>query len=181
MVPSRHQGGTMHAHDDLAVDRPDFLLAVLERTNDAVVILDHDHHVSHFNAAAELIWGVYRAEIIGHPADRLGLDDLHRTGTSEMTIRRSDGSRIRIAASLSQVVSGGRRRTIAIVRDITPELELRERLALHELIADGTNRAVIIVDRHMRIVYANATFEGIFGHTIAEAQGRQAGELLAGR
>src|SRR5262249_26054018 len=94
---------------------------------------------------------------------------------------RGDGNRIRVALSLSHAGTGAARSTIAILRDITPELELKERVALHVLIADGTNRSVIIVDRKMRIVYANATFEGMFGYTIWLARGRRADELLAGR
>jgi PAS domain S-box-containing protein len=77
-------------------------------------------------------------------------------------------------------MSGGSRRTIVLLRDITPDLELRERLALHVMIADGTNRAVLIVDRDMKIVYVNATFVGMFGHRIEQAQGQQINELLAG-
>jgi diguanylate cyclase (GGDEF)-like protein/PAS domain S-box-containing protein len=171
----------MRAYDDPAVESPDFLLAALERTNDAVVILDHDGRVSHFNAAAEQIWGLDRAEILGRHADGLELKDLGQARNSEITIQRRDGSRIRVALSLSPIMTGGQRRTIAVLRNITPELELRERLALHVMIADGTNRAVIITDRNLRIVYANATFAGMFGHTIEEAEGRQANELLAGR
>lgn len=46
----------MHTRDYPVVEAPDFLLAALERANDAVVIVDSDLRVSHFNAAAELIW-----------------------------------------------------------------------------------------------------------------------------
>ena len=46
------------------VETPDFLLAALERANDAVVIVDSDLRVSHFNAAAELIWGQDRANVL---------------------------------------------------------------------------------------------------------------------
>ena len=171
----------MPAHDGPAAETADFLLAALERANDAVVILDHDLHVSHFNAVAEIIWGLTRAEILGRHADALGLRDLHQAGNSEVTILRPDGSRIRAALSLSHSMSGGRRGTILLLRDITPELELRERLALHAMIADGTNRAVIITDRNLRIVYVNATFADMFGCAIERAQGRRANELLAGR
>ena len=47
----------MRTHDSPAVETPDFLLAALERANDAVVIVDSDLHVRCFDAAAELIWG----------------------------------------------------------------------------------------------------------------------------
>jgi diguanylate cyclase (GGDEF)-like protein/PAS domain S-box-containing protein len=171
----------MRAHDDPAVEGMDLPLAALERASDAVVILDHDLRISHFNAAAELIWGRDRAAVLGRHADSLGLKDPHRAGNSELTVSRPDGSRIRVALLLSHVMSGGQRHTIAILRNITPELELKERLALHVMIANGTNRAVIIIDRNLKIVYANATLATMFGYSIEEAQGRQVGELLAGR
>jgi len=162
------------------MENSDVLLAAFERANEAVVILDQDHRVTHINASAERIWGIARAAILGRPAGVLGLKDLGEDGRTELTITRPDGGRLRIALSLSHVISGGVPRTIALARDITPDLELRERLALHVMIADGTNRAVIIVDRNMRVVYVNATFVGMFGHGIEQAEGRQIGELLAG-
>lgn len=76
----------MPAQDGPAAETFDLLLAALERANDAVVILDHDFHVSHFNAAAEAIWGLTRAEILGRHAGVLGLKDLHQAGNSEVTI-----------------------------------------------------------------------------------------------
>jgi diguanylate cyclase (GGDEF)-like protein/PAS domain S-box-containing protein len=170
----------MSVHDRPAAEISDVLLAALERANDAVVILDQDHHVSHFNAAAEQIWGRTRDEILGRPAGALCLERLDEGRQTEITIVRPDRSRLRVALSVSHVDAPGARRTIVLLRNITPDLELRERLALHVMIADGTNRAVVIVDRDMKIVYVNATFVGMFGHGIEEAQGRQIGELLAG-
>src|ERR1700753_2569075 len=155
----------MFVHDRPAVESSDVLLAALERANDAVVILDQDHRITHFNASAERIWGLARAGILGRPASILGLDDLDEERRTERTITRPDGVRLRVALSLSHVYSGRTPRTIALVRDITPDLELRERLELHVMIADGTNRAVIIVDRHMKVVYVHATFVGMLGHT----------------
>jgi diguanylate cyclase (GGDEF)-like protein/PAS domain S-box-containing protein len=170
----------MHANDNVAVDSADVLLAALARANDAVVILDQEHHVTHFNAAAELIWAMPAADVLGRHAAQLGLRQLDDARNFEMTVERPDASRLRISVALSHVVDGARRRTIAIVRNITPELELKERLALHVLIADGTNRSVIITDRNLRIVYTNATFAGTFGHSVSDVQGKQVNELLAG-
>jgi hypothetical protein len=42
----------MLGHDRSVLEAPEFLLAALERANDAVVIVDADLRVSHFNAAA---------------------------------------------------------------------------------------------------------------------------------
>jgi len=189
----------MHAHDAPVVETPDFLLAALERANEAVVIADGDLRVSHFNAAAERLWELDRTEVLGCHVSRLGLDDLqpHHVATpaltqvngddtaqrreSEITIRRKDGSRIRAALSLSRVEVGGQSRTVAYVRDITAEIGLRERVALLNLVADRTNRAVVVTDQDLRIVYTNAAFEGMFGYSPEEAKGRPANELIVGR
>jgi PAS domain S-box-containing protein len=105
----------MRTHDYPVVETPDFLLAALERADDAVVIVDRDLHVSYFNAAAELIWGLDRAEVLGCHVSCLGLRDLqqHHVATpasgrmnggdaiqgscSAIRIERKDGGRIRAA------------------------------------------------------------------------------------
>jgi diguanylate cyclase (GGDEF)-like protein/PAS domain S-box-containing protein len=178
----------MRASDDPVVETPDFLLAALERANEAVVIVDRDLHVTHFNAAAELIWQLDRAEAIGCHVSHLGLKDLAVAGSasdqrrgSEIAIQRKDGSRILAALSLSPVEIGGEGRTIAFVRDITAEVDQRKRLALLTLVADTTNRAVVVTDHDLKIVYTNAAFKGMFGYSAEEATGHEASELLVGR
>ncbi|QWG21433.1 EAL domain-containing protein [Bradyrhizobium sediminis] len=189
----------MRTRDCPVVETPDFLLAALERANDAVVIIDSDLHVSYFNAAAELIWRLDRTEVLGRHVSCLGLEELRQQSVatpasdqiggddaiqdrcSEIRIERRDGSRIRAALSLSHVEAGGQHRTIAFVRDITREIERRERMALLTLVADRTNRAVIVTDRDLKIIYTNAAFAGLFGYSIGEVSGRQAIDLLVGR
>src|SRR3984957_19751402 len=197
MVSKRASGWTMR--DYPAVETPDLLLAAFEQANDAVVIIDGDLHVSHSNAAAELIWGLDRAEILGCHVSRLGLGDLpqHAIATpapgrviggdaiegynSEIVIHRKDGSRILAALSLSRAEVGGQTHTIAFIRDITAEVDRRERLALLTKVADETNRAAIVTDQDLRIVYTNAAFATMFGYSPEEAKGRLANELLVGR
>src|SRR5580692_669262 len=87
----------MSVHDQPLAESSDVLLAALERANDAVVILDQ-------------------------PAGALGLNDLGEDRRTELTITRPGGDRLRVALSLSHVTSGGVHRTIALVRDITPDL-----------------------------------------------------------
>lgn len=168
----------MRASDCSTVETPEFLLAALEQAGEAVVILNGDLRVSHFNAAAERIWGIVRAEIVGHDANRLGLTDLRPS--SEISIRRQDGSRLRAALSVSRVEIDGRSNYMAFVRDITADVERRNRVALLNLVADKTNRAVVVTDRQMRIVYTNAAFSGTFGYSPEESQKRRADQLLAG-
>ena len=169
----------MRASDCPTVETTEFLLAALDRASEAVVIVSSDLRVSHFNAAAERIWGVPRADVLGLDASCLGLNDLQPS--SEITIQRSNGSRLRAALSVSRVDIDGQSNYMAFVRDITAEVERRERIALLNLVADKTNRAVVLTDRRMRIVYTNAAFSRMFGYSPEEIQGRQANELLVGR
>jgi diguanylate cyclase (GGDEF)-like protein/PAS domain S-box-containing protein len=191
----------MRTQDYPVAETPDLLLAALELANDAVVIVDDDLRVSHLNAAAERIWGLDRAEMLGSPASDLGLKDLTpaldqvngsetvqenihgniQANSSEITIHRKDGGRILAALSLSRIEVGGQTRMIAFVRDITGEIDRRERLALLNLVADETNRAVIVTDPDFKTVYTNAAFTKVFGYSLEEATGRKAGELLVGR
>ena len=171
----------MRAYDCTAVESPEFLLAALEQATDAMVIVDGNLRVSHCNAAAESMWGVSRAQLLGRNANDLGLDDLQQRPGAEITIRRNDGSRIRAALSVSQVETDGRANTMVFARDITAEVRRREQIALLMLVADKTDRAVVVTDPDLKIVYANAAFAGLFGYSVEEAMGRHAHQLLAGR
>src|SRR5205807_10061992 len=97
-----------------------------------------------------------------------GLTDLGQD--SEITLRRADGSRLRASVSASRVEIGGRSSYMVFVRDITAEVERREQIALLNLVADKTNRAVVLTDRRMRIVYTNAAFSRMFGYSPDEIQ-----------
>ena len=171
----------MRAHDCNAVESPEFLLAALEQATDAMVIVDGNLRISHCNAAAELMWGVSRAQLLGRNASDLGLDDLQQRPGAEVTIRRNDGSRIRAALSVSRVEADGQINTMVFARDITAEVRRREQIALLMLVADKTDRAVAVTDPDLKIVYANAAFAGLFGYSVDEAMGQHAHQLLAGR
>ena len=47
----------------------------------------------------------------------------------------------------------------------------RDRMALLNLVADRTNRAVVVTDRNLGIVYSNAAFAGLFGYSPEDAIG----------
>ena len=185
----------MHALDLAAADTPEILLAALERVSEAIVIVDGKGQVIQFNSAAEAIWGMDRAQMLGRHASCLGLKDFQLQDARvfgerdvgsegngcEIVIRRADGRKVRAMLSVSHIDEGSERRTVAIVRDVTTEIELRERLALVSLIADGTNRAVVVTDPRLRIVYSNAALSGMLAYSPDEVKGRQLPELLVGR
>lgn len=166
------------------IEVPDVLQTALEQAGEGVVIVDGDYRIVHFGAAAERIWGVDRAAVLGCDASVLGLSALsQRRGSPAATLRdeiaiaRGDGGRVKAAVTVSPLAPGH----IVLARDITAEVEGRERLGLLNAVADKTNRAVIVTDPDLNIRYTNAAFAALFGYSHDEAQGRHAAELLAGR
>ncbi|MBB4377434.1 diguanylate cyclase/phosphodiesterase with PAS/PAC sensor(s) [Bradyrhizobium sp. Rc3b] len=170
---------------DCLTEIPDVLRAALERADDGVVIVDDAHRITHFNAAAERIWKLARTDVLGRDAEILALKGLQADPVAdlrdEISLVRRDGSRIRAAIALSSVKIGGANHYILFARDVTIEAERRVRIGLLHAVSDQTNRAVIISDTEQNIVYVNSAFTTLFGYTNAEAEGRRAGELIAGR
>jgi diguanylate cyclase (GGDEF)-like protein/PAS domain S-box-containing protein len=169
----------MFSGDNPSFEAGQFLLAALDQASDAVVIIDDQGLVVHFNAAAERMWGMPAAEILGRDAACLGIE-LSDHHDREITVRRKDGSLAKGALSLSRVEVGGAINTMVFVRDITAEVNRRERLALMSMVADRTNRAVVVTDRNLRILYTNAAFAGMLGYSPSEARGQRATRLVAG-
>ena len=195
-VAIKPTGHAMYAGSTPSLATREFLLAALERASDAIVIVDRNRDVICFNEAAEHLWGIGRAEILGRTVDTLGIDldgEDHAEsrafdqagGTAvdrsrEITVTRRNGSRIRVAISQSSVEIGGVVHVITIARDISAEVDRRERLALMSMVADRTTRAVVVTDPGLRIIYTNAAFARMFGYSAGEAEGRHAIQLLAG-
>ncbi|MBC9882082.1 EAL domain-containing protein [Bradyrhizobium sp. INPA01-394B] len=174
----------MPASDAPVTELPDVLRAALECADDGIVIVDAAHRITHFNAGAERIWKLARADVLGHDAAILTLKCLQADPVAdfrdEISLVRRDGSRIKAAITLSSVTVGGAAHHIVFARDVTADAERRVRIGLLHAVSDQTNRAVIIADVEQRIVYVNSAFTALFGYTSAEAEGRHARELIAG-
>ncbi|MGL9621190.1 EAL domain-containing protein [Bradyrhizobium sp. U531] len=174
----------MSAPDCPAIEMPEVLLAALDQADDAVVIVTEDGRIVHFNAAAEQIWRLARADVLGGDVGILTLKCLQAEPGAEfrdeISLVRQDGSRIRAAISVSSVVRNGATYRLVFARDVTGEAERRVRIGLLHAVSDQTNRAVIITDTEQNIVYVNSAFTTLFGYTSIEAEGRRAGELIAG-
>ncbi|MHB0769175.1 EAL domain-containing protein [Bradyrhizobium sp. 5.13L] len=175
----------MSASDCPVTETPNVLLAALERAEDAVVIVDGARRITHFNAAAERLWKLARAEVLGRDAEILALKCLHADPIAEfrdeISLTRRDGSRIRAAISVSSLDGGAAIHHVVFARDVTAEAERRARIALLDAVSDQTNRAVLITDPSLNIRYTNAAFTALFGYGAAEAEGRLVTDLLAGR
>ncbi|MEL6766177.1 MAG: methyl-accepting chemotaxis protein [Pseudomonadota bacterium] len=115
------------------------LKSALDNALDAVVLIDTENRITYFNDAAERLWRMKRAEVMGRnvamlvpPQHRAGHDELvgrnRRTGedrivgsSRELLLVRDDGSTARVNLALSKTRSGDSWSYAAIVRDITAE------------------------------------------------------------
>ncbi|MBR0791809.1 EAL domain-containing protein [Bradyrhizobium manausense] len=174
----------MTTSDRLVTEMPDVLRAALECADDGIVIVDAAHRITHFNAGAERIWKLGRADALGHDAAILTLKCLQADPVAdfrdEISLMRRDGSRIKATIALSSAIIGGETHHILFARDVTADAERRVRIGLLNAVSDQTNRAVIITDVEQNIRYVNSSFTTLFGYTSEEAEGRRAGELIAG-
>lgn len=177
-------GPTMSASDAPVTEMPDVLRAALECADDGIVIVDGAHRIAHFNAGAERIWKLARADVLGRDAAILSLECLQADPVAdfrdEISLVRRDGSRIKAQIALSSAAIDGAIHHIVFARDVTAEAARRARIGLLDTVADQTNRAVLITDVEQNIVYVNSSFTTLFGYTSKEAEGRRASDLIGG-
>ena len=170
----------------------------LEQCIDAVVCIDKDNNITFFNKAAEQLWGYRPDEVLGSNVRclvpqairaahdsyvgnnrRTGVDKI--VGTSrEVSIERKDGRRLWGSLSLSKVKLDDQIIYTAFVKDVTREVEQRERVRLLSLVADSTDNAVIITNAQGEIEYVNSGFERLTGYSADEVRGRKPGHFLQG-
>ncbi|KAF0121325.1 MAG: hypothetical protein FD152_3877 [Xanthobacteraceae bacterium] len=166
---------------------------IIAQAIDAVVIIDHADRIVLFNAAAERLWGLSQAEVMGrnvcmlvpesHREQHLSQLARNRGGgenhvvarTIEVPVVRPDGTRVWGAMSLSRTEIDDRFYYAAFVKDVTDEVRRREELYLLSLVANETDRAVFITDRNQKIVYCNRSFMEMFGYSRDELIGYDKG------
>jgi methyl-accepting chemotaxis protein len=170
----------------------------LEHTMDAVISIDESDNVTFFNKAAETMWGYNRDEVLGRNVKMLVreaiqsqqgsvVDGNRRAGENraagsyrELTIERKDHSRIWGQAAISRIEFDGVITHTAFIKDVTEEVEKREKMQMLSLVADYANSGIVITDRDGKIEYLNAGFEHLTGYSLEEARGKKPGPMLQG-
>ncbi|OQP65748.1 hypothetical protein A3860_14205 [Niastella vici] len=165
---------------------------VLENVFDAVMSSDQNLLVKSWNQAAEKLYGIKAADILGHPIhefidlnyhdtthEKL-LQALYATGAwnGEISfIRPSDGKKIVIWATISLLKNNKGQITdiIAINKDITErkqaEQAIREGEERFRQFADAAPVIIWVADEQDNTIYVNKCFEQFTGITLQEVEG----------
>ncbi|HEU0199547.1 MAG TPA: PAS domain S-box protein, partial [Burkholderiaceae bacterium] len=195
--PLRSDSGEQKAPKSLFEEGQARLDAIVRSAMDGIITVDAAQRIVLFNFAAEKMFGVSAADVLGTPLERLipgryrvahraHIDRFINTGETSrrmgvqtpLSALRADGTEFRIDASISKAVVGDQLLLTVILRDITERLRAEESLrrAL-ESVREGQSRldaivgsamdAIVTVDEQQRVVLFNAAAEKMFGCSAA--------------
>ena len=124
------------------------LAGVIQSAMDSIISVDDQQRIVLFNAAAEKMFRCAATEVLGQPLLRLIPQRFHaahgghirKFGETGVTNRamgtmdalwaiRADGQEFQIEASISQIVTGGKKLFTVILRDVTERMLAQEKLA----------------------------------------------------
>lgn len=167
---------------------------------DALVVLDPQGRVVHWNDAAQTIFGYHAAESLGHTLAELivgpeqreefqrVLADASSSGlrVDESVRRRKDGSRLNVSGSHCAVrdAAGQLECFVVTMKDVTSLKLVRDTKlveAKYRDLLEYTPDAILIVNVTGHIVLANAQTQAVFGYARQELLGQPIELLLPQR
>lgn len=169
------------------------LAGIIASARDAILTVDSDQRITLFNAAAEQMFRCSAREAIDQPVQRflpvISEESFDLFGQSAekdhlcahwfaLTGFRADGQAFPLEASISTNEVLGAKICVLIVRDISERREAEERLREQAAMLDQAADAIMVRDLQDRIRFWNRSAERLYGWTAAEAQGRDANQLL---
>ncbi|MBI4967812.1 MAG: EAL domain-containing protein [Rhodospirillales bacterium] len=177
--------------------RTELLAKALEQSSEAIELTDAQARYTYVNPAFETITGYSLADVAGRtPASVLRPHDSNdrvyaeawntlRTGRvwkGEFVARRKDGRLITLLVSVAPLrdETGAIVNHVAVKRDITEQVHLRESLRLLSRAIEQSPVSVVITDLEGTIRYVNPRFEQSTGYTADEALGQKPSLLKSG-
>ncbi|WP_322497010.1 PAS domain S-box protein [Chloroflexus sp.] len=152
-----------------------------------------DGQILEANTAAERAYGYSRAELCAKtifdlraPETRqIVRDQMTQANTQgilfETTYLRRDGSVFQVEVSSIGADIGNERVLLSVIRDITERRKAQAELDLLRTALNASAQAIVIIDIHGVIEWANPSFTVLTGYPVAEAIGRHTRLLRSGK
>ncbi|HHG5368196.1 TPA: oxygen-sensing cyclic-di-GMP phosphodiesterase DosP [Pseudomonas aeruginosa] len=174
----------------------DALIAALEQSLFACVVIDEQDRVQLFNQAAEQLWGYSRSEVLGLSVTRLvppALREHHgsfiqrnREGgkpvvvgmSRDLQLVRKSGETVWTSFSLLKLQVSGGVHYLAFARDVSDEVALSEQLTLLQKAFDCSQQPMLVLNAQRRVVRINRAFTALFGYQSDEILGQDPAEVL---
>lgn len=178
----------------------DWHQALLDAVLEGVIVIDKQGQIKYVNHAAKCLFGYSVEELLGVNVSRLMpepytsehdqyLQNYLLTGVKriiglgrEVTGLRKDGSTFQMNLTLTEFVSKGDLAFIGVLRDITQQQQISEKLRLSEIrnkaVIHSCLDAVITIDHVGRVCDSNPSAEQLFGYRAEEITGRLMSQLL---
>tara|TARA_B100000315_G_scaffold10371_1_gene9999 strand:- start:310 stop:3903 length:3594 start_codon:yes stop_codon:yes gene_type:complete len=169
---------------------------VFDNSNDAIFVIDPEQDsIVDANSRACSMLSYSREELLAvpisavHPGNNMAelmafAQSVFESGkgwTDELTCYTKDGRVLDTEISASSINIGGRRHIMAMVRDITERIRVKEALrhseARNAALLESASEGILVTDGEARIVIVNARTEALFGYNRDELVG-QAIEML---
>jgi len=167
---------------------------LLQNVSDAVIATDPNFNITHWNRAAEMLYGWQSEEVLGKQSRDIlqteyleepegpTRDRLLRRGVwrGEVIHRRKDGTRVNILASVSLLQDENKRITsvVAVNRDITERKRVEAQSHFQASLVANVSDAIIAVDMQLNVESWNPAAEALYGWKAGEVLGRAAREVL---
>lgn len=174
--------------------------AIIESAVDGIVVIDAQGQIESFNPAAERLFGYRESEMLGRNVSMLmppPYRDEHdgyvgrylREGSPrvigigrEVQGLKRDGTVFPVHLSVGEMVVDGQRKFTGILHDLSPRVELEERLRASEerwrAIVESAVDAIIVIDGRGHIEAFNPAAERLFGYLAAEVTGHNVSMLM---
>jgi len=167
-----------------------YLAAIVENSDDAIVSKDLDGRILSWNDAATRMYGYTAEEAIGQPIEIVIPDSPERRQEeldirariargvriehSETERRRKDGTRFPVSLSISPVRDASGRIVAAagFARDVTEQRRAIESTEYLAAIVDNSDDAIVSKDLEGRILSWNDAATRMYGYTAEEAIGQ---------
>jgi len=162
--------------------------SVVNSLADGVMVVEPERrYVESLNPAAQEIFHIDEAAAVGFPlaelipvSSALSVEQLRQWNRREVEGHWQDGSPFHLEVTMRDAPVDGKERLIAVVRDVTKQVEAEERVFTLNHALDQSAASVVITDIDGTIQYANPRAAEISGYSREELVGQSPRLLQSG-